>query len=89
MCLACGLQSQGWLLFFQLTLTLILHLPPQGPMPQPDVVSRLSLILVILDSQFGSLRLRKLSEVLLNFSAFRSLLLDLPDVLKGEGTPKW
>lgn len=63
--------------------------PPQGSMPQPDMMNRLSLILVILDSQFCSLSLRKLSEVLLNFSAFQSVLLDLTDVPKGEGTPKW
>lgn len=62
---------------------------PQGPTPQPYMVSRLSLSLVILDSQFCSPRFRKLSDILLNFSASLFPHLGLTNVSKGEGTSKW
>lgn len=61
----------------------------QGPIPQPGMVSRFLVTLVTLDSQFCFPRLRGMSEVRLNFSASQSLLLDLTDILKGEGAPEW
>lgn len=61
---------------------------PPDPIPQPGVVSRLPLTLVIWAYQFGSLDPGHCQKLCSPFLPLQSLLLDWADVPEGEGAPK-